>query len=180
MADGFFAAIDTASRAAFARTPAAGGTAVTWTHATTGIVVLMLLQAAILIGPFIGTLPEGLRALIDFAAIALIMLVVPFLVLYGAAQLTKKAEQLPAIFLFLALILAVSQVVALVLGAFGISSSTALVGILAYFTARVAKSLLGIGWGGAILVGFLAAAGTIGAGFLLLALPTGQAMLAAA
>lgn len=181
MANGFYRAIDVVSRAVFGKAPAPGDAAasVTWTHAVTGIVVLAVLQAAILMVPFAGMLPEALRVVVDFAAVALIMLAVPFVVLGGAALLLNKREKLPALFLFLALVLAISQIVGLVLGALGVSSGTALIGILAFFTARASKSLLGVGWGGAILIGALVAVGTFAASFLFLALPTGQAMLAA-
>ena len=181
MANGFLGAVDVATRAAFGRAPATADSAstVSWTHAVTGIVGMVILQAVLLVVPFAGALPEALRAVVDFGVLALVMTAVPFIVVGAAALLLNKREQLPALFLFLALVLAISQIVGLVLGALGVSSGTALIGILAFFTARASKSLLGVGWGGAILIGALVAAGTFGASFLFLALPTGQAMLAA-
>lgn len=181
MATSFYAALNSASQAAFGGKPTANSEAanVTWTHAATGIVVLVILQAALLIAPFVGTLPEALLAVTDFAVVAVLMLAVPFAILGSAALLLNKREQLPAIFLFLALVLAIGQIAALILGAFGINSHTVLAGVLAGFVAKTAKNLLGVGWGGAILIGALVGVGTFAAPFLLLALPTGQAMLAA-
>ncbi len=181
MTNGFLGAIDVATRAAFGRAPATDGSAasVSWADATTGIVGMAILQAVLLVVPFAGALPEALRAVVDFAVLALVTTAVPFAVVGGAALLLGKREQLPALFLFLALVLALSQLVATILGAFGVSAGTAMLGILGYFVARAAKSLLGVGWGGAILIGVLAALGTFAASFVLLALPTGQAMMAA-
>jgi hypothetical protein len=181
MASGFLGAVDVATRAAFGRAAATDGSAesVTWTHAVTGIVGMLILQAVLLVVPFAGALPEALRAVVDFGVLALVMTAVPFVVVGGAALLLGKREQLPALFLFLALVLALSQLVGIILGALGVGAGTAMIGILGYFVARASKSLLGVGWGGAILIGVLAALGTFAASFVLLALPTGQAMMAA-
>lgn len=180
MANGFLGAVDVATRAAFGRAPATADSAstVSWTHAVTGIVGMVILQAVLLVVPFAGALPEALRAVVDFGVLALVMTAVPFVVVGAAALLLNKREQLPALFLFLALVLALSQLVGIILGAFGIGAGTAMIGILGYFVARAAKSLLGVGWGGAILIGVLVALGTFAASFVLLALPTGQAMMA--
>lgn len=182
MAAGFLGAVGAATQAAFGRTPATDEAAagVSWTHAVTGIVTMLILQAVLLVVPFVGALPEALRAVVDFGLLALVMTAVPFVVAAGAGLLLDKRDRLPALFLFLALVLALSQLVGIILGAFGVGAGTAMIGILGYFSARASKSLFGIGWGGAILIGALVALGTFAASFLLLALPTGQAMLAAA
>lgn len=176
----FLAAVAASAQAAFGRAPASDETAagVSWTHAVTGIVIMLLLQAVLLVVPFAGALPEALRAVIDFALLALVMTAVPYVVVGGAGLLLDKRDRLPALFLFLALVLALSQLIGLILGAFGVGAGTAMIGILGYFSARASKSLFGIGWGGAILIGTLVALSTFAASFLLLALPTGQAMLA--
>lgn len=181
MANGFLSAVDVSVRAAFARAPATNGSAagVNWTHATTGIVVMAILQAVLLVVPFMDALPEALRAVVDFAVLAIVTTAVPFIVVGGAALLLGKREQVPTLFLFLALVLAISQLVGQILGAFDISSGTAMIGLLGYLVARAAKSLLGVGWGGAILIGALAAVGSFAASFVFLLLPTGQAMMAA-
>lgn len=181
MANGFLGAAFAATRAAFGRAPATDGGAasVTWTHAVTGIVGLVVLQAALLVVPFAGALPEALRAVVDFAMVQLVTTAVPFAVVGGAAMLLNRREQLPAMFLFLALVLALTQLVGVILGGFGVSAGTALLGILGYFVARASKSLFGIGWGAAILIGALVTVGTFAASFLFLILPTGQAMMAA-
>ena len=123
--------------------------------------------------------PEALRAVIDFALLALVMTAVPFAVTGGAGLLLDRRDSLPALFLFLALVLALSQLIGIILGAVGVGAGTAMLGILGYFSARASRSLFGIGWGIAILIGALVAIGSFAASFLLLALPTGQAMLAA-
>lgn len=182
MAGSFLSAVDVATRAAFGKAPPASGdtaASVSWTHAMTGIVGMVILQAVLLVVPFADALPEALRAVVDFGVLALVMTVVPFAVVGAAALLLNKREQLPALFLFLALVLALSQLVGLILGAIGVGAGTAMIGILGYFSARASKSLFGIGWGGAILIGTLVALGSFAASFVLLALPTGQAMLAA-
>ena len=181
MAAGFLGAVGVATQAAFGRAPATDEAAagVSWTHAVTGIVVMALLQAVLLVAPFAGALPEALRAVIDFALLAIVMTAVPYLVIGGAGLLLEKRDRLPALFLFLALVLALSQLIGIILGAFGVGAGTAMIGILGYFSARASKSLFGIGWGGAILIGTLVALGSFAASFLFLALPTGQAMLAA-
>ncbi len=181
MAAGFLQAVSTATQAAFGRAPApdAAAPGVSWTDAVTGIVVMVVLQAVLLVVPFAPALPEALRAVVDFALLALVMTAVPYVVVGGAGLLLDQRDRLPALFLFLALVLALSQLVGIILGAFGVGAGTAMIGILGYFSARASKSLFGIGWGGAILIGTLVAVGTFAASFLLLALPTGQAMLAA-
>ncbi|OEO28689.1 hypothetical protein VW23_003425 [Devosia insulae DS-56] len=181
MANSFLGAVSVAMQAAFGRTPATDEAAagVSWTHAVTGIVAMLLLQAVLLVVPFAGALPEALRAVVDFGLLALVMTAVPYVVMGGAGLLLDRRDRLPALFLFLALVLALSQLIGLILGAFGVGAGTAMIGILGYFSARASKSLFGIGWGGAILIGVLVALGTFAASFLLLALPTGQAMLAA-
>lgn len=181
MAAGFLGAVGAATQAAFGRTPATNEAAagVSWTQAVTGIVVMALLQAVLLVAPFAAALPEALRAVIDFALLAIVMTAVPFVVVGGAGLLLDKRDRLPALFLFLALVLALSQLIGIILGAFGVGAGTAMIGILGYFSARATKSLFGIGWGGAILIGTLVALGSFAASFLFLALPTGQAMLAA-
>lgn len=181
MAVGFLGAVDVATRGAFGRAPAAEGTptTVSWTHAVTGIVAMVVLQAVLLVVPFAGALPEALRAVVDFALLALVMTAVPYVVVGGAGLLLDKRDRLPAFFLFLALVLALSQLIGLILGAFGVGAGTAMIGILGYFSARAAKSLFGIGWGGAILLGALVAVASFASSFIFLALPTGQAMMAA-
>lgn len=181
MATGFLSAVGVATQAAFGRTPAndAAASGVSWTHAVTGIVAMLLLHAVLLVVPFAEALPEALRAIIDFALLALVMTAVPYVVVGGAGLLLDKRDRLPSLFLFLALVLALSQLVGIILGAFGVGAGTAMIGILGYFSARASKSLFGIGWGGAILIGTLVALGSFAASFVLLALPTGQAMLAA-
>jgi hypothetical protein len=181
VAAGFLGAVGVATQAAFGRAPAADEAAagVSWTHAVTGIVVMVLLQAVLLIAPFAGALPEALRAVIDFALLAIVMTAVPYLVIGGAGLLLDRRDRLPALFLFIALVLALSQLIGIILGAFGVGAGTAMIGILGYFSARATKSLFGIGWGSAILIGTLVALGSFAASFLFLALPTGQAMLAA-
>lgn len=181
MAAGFLGAVDVATRGALGRTAAGESAApVSWTHAVTGIVAMAVLQVVLLVVPFAGALPEALRAVVDFALLALVMTAVPFVVVGAAGLMLGKQEQLPAFFLFLALVLALSQLVGLILGAFGVSAGTAMIGILGYFVARAAKSLFGLGWGGAILLGALVAVASFASSFIFLALPTGQAMMAAA
>lgn len=181
MAAGFLGAVGVATQAAFGRAPATDEAAagVSWTYAVTGIVLMLLLQAVLLVVPFAEALPEALRAVIDFALLALVMTAVPYIVVGGAGMLLDKRDRLPALFLFLALVLALSQLIGIILGALGIGAGTAMIGILGYFSARASKSLFAIGWGGAILIGVLVALGTFASSFLLLMLPTGQAMLAA-
>ena len=181
MADGFYGAVDVATRAAFGKAAATDGSAtnVTWTHAVTGIVVMVILQAVLLVVPFAEALPEALRAVIDFGVLALMMAAVPYIVVGSAALLLGKAETLPALFLFLSLVLALSQLIGQILGALNIGAGTAMIGILAFFAARASKSLLGIGWGMASLIGALVGIGTFASSFLFLLLPTGQAMMAA-
>jgi heme/copper-type cytochrome/quinol oxidase subunit 4 len=181
MTNSFLGAIGTATQAAFGRAPTTDDTptSVSWTHAVTGIVLLAILQVLLLVVPFAGALPEALRAVVDFALLALVMTAVPFVVVGAAGLLLGKQGQLPTFFLFLALVLALSQLVGTILGAFGISAGTAMIGILGYFVARAAKSLFGMGWGSAILLGLLAAVASFAASFIFLMLPTGQAMLAA-
>ena len=181
MATGFLGALGVATQAAFGRAPASDEAAsgVSWTHAVTGIVAMLVLQAVLLVVPFAGALPEALRAVVDFALLALVMTAVPFVVIGAAGLLLDKRDRLPALFLFLALVLALSQLVGIILGAFGVGAGTAMIGILGYFSACAAKSLFGIGWGNAILLGALVAVGSFAASFLFLALPTGQAMMAA-
>ena len=180
MANGFLSAVGTATQTAFGRAPATDSPATaSWTHAVAGIVVMALLQVVLLVVPFAGALPEALRAVVDFALLALVMTAVPFVVVGAAGLLLGKQEQLPGFFLFLALVLALSQLVGLIIGAFGISAGTAMIGILGYFVARAAKSLFGMGWAGAILLGALVAVASFAASFVFLMLPTGQAMLAA-
>ncbi|WP_055047780.1 hypothetical protein [Devosia sp. A16] len=180
MANGFLGAVGAATQAVFGRTPEAAEAArqVSWTYAVAGIVVMVLLQAILLVVPFAGALPEALRAVIDFALLALVMTAVPFAVTGGAGLLLDRRNSLPALFLFLALVLALSQLIGIILGAVGVGAGTAMLGILGYFSARASRSLFGVGWGIAILIGALVAIGSFAASFLLLALPTGQAMLA--
>jgi hypothetical protein len=179
MAGGFLGALDISIRASLGRTPTDAAAGVNWTQAVTGIVWMVVVQAVLLLVPFAGALPEALRAVVDFGLLAIVMTAVPFVVVGGAGLLLGKREQLPAVFLFLALVLALSQLIGIILGAFGVSAGTAMMGILGYFTARVSKSLFGVGWGMAILIGTLVAVGSFAASFLFLALPTGQAMMAA-
>lgn len=179
--NGFLGAVGAATQGAFGRTPEAAEAArqVSWNDAVIGIVAMLVLQAVLLVVPFAGALPEALRAVVDFALLALVMTAVPFAVTGSAGLLLDRRDTLPALFLFLALVLALSQLIGIILGAFGVGAGTAMLGILGYFSARASKSLFGVGWGTAILIGALVAVGSFAASFLLLALPTGQAMLTA-
>jgi len=182
MADGFYSAVGAASRAAMGLPPKpdAPPVTVTWTHAVTGIVVLAILQAAIIVWSLSSMPLEALRVSVDFGTVAIVTLAAPFVVL-GAAAVLLKREQLPAIYLFMALVLAISQIALLALGAFGVGSAgPALVGLVGYFSARATKSLLGVGWGSAIPIGAAVALAMFAAQSLILVLPTGQAILAAA
>ena len=153
--------------------------AVTWDHAMLGISVMISVQAMLVVAPFLGVLGEAGRVIVDLGLVAVVLLAVPFAVMGGAAALSRQREKVPLLFLYAALVMLVVQVVSFILASFGITSSTALIGVLGYLFVRAAKSILGLSWGMAILVGGLVAAGVFSTGFLLLMLPTGQAMLAA-
>ena len=154
-------------------------TAVTWDHAMLGIGVMICVQALLVVAPFLGVLGEAGRVIVDLGLVAVVLLAVPFVVMGGAAVLSRQGEKVPLLFLYAALVMLVVQVVSFILASFGITSSTALIGVLGYLFVRASKSVLGLSWGKAILIGGLVAAGVLLTGFLLVMLPTGQAMLAA-
>jgi hypothetical protein len=152
---------------------------VTWAHAALAIIVLLVVQALLLVGSAGSSLAEAMPALLDIGLVTVLAFAVPFVVVAGFAVAMRQAEKLPLLFAFVALCLLLIQVVNFALTYAGMRSSSTLVVLTALVVGRGVRTVLGASIAVSILAGVLAGAGTVAVSMLLLALPTGQAMVAA-
>jgi hypothetical protein len=153
---------------------------VTWAHAIIGMVAVFGLQAILLAVQAIGAPAEMIATLRDFAVVIVLSLAVPYLVITGIGALFGKAANLPAAFLFLSILLLLMLLFVTAFSQFLGNSGAATLGIVAFIVFYTVRHMLTLSIWTAILGGLIAAALTVAAGFVLIALPTGQAMLAAA
>ena len=180
MADGFLAAVKAVSSFRPTKDQATFDTSsVSWAHALIGIVSMVAIQAALVLVPFAALPREALPMVLDLALVAGLALAIPFAVTAAAAAFLGKAEHLPAAFLFLAVFLTLMQVVLFVLSWIIDTRGGTTIGVLAVICFLGARNIVGLSTPVSILVGALVALCMFGMGFVLLALPTGQAMLAA-
>jgi hypothetical protein len=180
MADGFVAAVRTVAGFRFRKgQPAPDTSGITWGHAIIGIGIALAIQLGLLAYPLV-QVPAALPVVIELGIIAVAALAVPFVVIGATAGLTRRAEKLPATFLYLAFCLVLMELALFALSfVFDSGRSSAGLGVLAVFCYFAARHVLGVSSGVSVLAALLVVVGTLGVGFLLLALPTGQAMLAA-
>jgi hypothetical protein len=137
-----------------------------------GLVILIGAQLVLLFWP--NGAPFDAGVLRDLAITAFGALLVPFVLFWIAARLTGRMARLPAAFLYLAIALAVLQVVSAVLASFGTGQSGFLIGLLLAVTFLAARGFLKLHWFAAVIIAVLVLAGFVGANFLLLVLPTGR------
>jgi hypothetical protein len=145
---------------------------VSWAQALIGIAILVVAQLALIFWPT--GAPLDATIVRDLSLVSFGALLVPFLVFWIGASLTRTTARLPAAFLYLSIALAVLQVVSGVLAGFGTGQSGFLMGLLLAVTFLGARGFLKVGWVPAIVIAVLVAAGFIGANLLLLVLPTGR------
>ncbi len=144
---------------------------ISWAQAITGIIILVLVQAGLLVWSSSGLGAEVQR---DLAIVAYVALAAPFVLFAIAAALVNQQERLPGAFLYLSLILAGLQLLSAIVSYMGTGASGFLIGILAAIGYLGARGFLRLGVGPAILMAILVVAAFIGAGMLLFALPAGQ------
>lgn len=143
-----------------------------WGYGLIGVAILIVAQLVLIFWPGEGRLDPQL--ILDLSIVAFGALIVPFVLFWIGAMVTGTMNRLPAAFLYLGLALAVLQVVSAVLASFGTGQSGFVIGLLFAFTFLAARGFLRLHWFPAIVIGLLVVAGFIGAGFLLLALPSGR------
>jgi len=142
-----------------------------WPHALSGIIILVVVQAGLLLWATSGSDAVIQR---DLAIVAYLALAAPFILFAIGAALTRTQARLPAACLYLSLVLAGLQVVSAVASGFGSGASGFLVGILAAIGFLGARGFLRLGSGWAILMALLIVACFMGAGMLIFVLPAGQ------
>jgi len=152
---------------------------VSWNEAVPAVVILVLAQGVMLAGSFGTMLMEFLPTFFDLALVALLMFAVPFAVVIAWAYASRKPERAPLLVMFVAIVLLFVQIMTLLLSYVGLQTSTALAAVTAVFVGRAIRTVFGTAIPMAILAGVLVGVGTLTAGLLILALPTGQAMMAA-
>jgi hypothetical protein len=176
----FLRAMNTASmhglNSASRRPDMPAASTVTWRDAAIGIGILIVVQALLFAWTFAEMGAFYIEILRDLGLATALAFAVPFLVFLIVARLAGATDKLPAIFLYLALLLAFFQLLSAAFQQFNIRSSLGL-GMMAVALAYASKGFFGIGWLGSLAIALLVTAGTVGAGLLLLLLPTGQAMM---
>jgi hypothetical protein len=176
----FFRAMNTATmhglNSASRRPDMPAASTVTWRDAAIGVAILILVQAMLFAWTFVEMGAFYIEILRDLGLVTALAFALPFLVFFIVARLASATEKLPAVFLYLALLLAFFQLLSAAFQQFNIRSSVGL-GMMAVAIAYAAKGFFGIGWLGALALALLVTAGTVGAGLLLLLLPTGRAMM---
>ena len=183
MANGFLSAAK-ASMNAFGGTrkqpgPPVDAAAVSWTDALIGVVLLVAVTVIGVVAPGGGIIAQFPQQLFDILLVTFLSLAVPFVVLAVAASWVRQGEKLPLLMLFTAISLLLILVTMFVLSFVNVSRSNALTGVAAFFVGRAARKALGFSLGQSILVGAITAVAIFAASFVLVLLPTGQAMLAA-
>lgn len=146
-----------------------------WGHAITGIVVLIAVQLALVFWPVAGMDFAG-EVVRDLLIVAFAGLIVPFVLYAIAASMTGTRSRLPAGFLYLAIILSILQVISGVLSTFNVGG-TFMLAVLGVLVGTAARSFFKLGTLGAIVIAVLVVVGFIGAGMLLLLLPSGRHFL---
>jgi hypothetical protein len=143
-----------------------------WGHALIGIAILVVAQLGLIFYSASGGVDgEVLR---DLSIVAFGALIVPFVLFWLGATITRTMPRLPGAFLYLSITLAVLQVITAVLASFGTGQSGFVIGILVAVTFLAARGFLRMHWFPALVMGILVVAGFIGANFVLLMLPTGR------
>jgi hypothetical protein len=143
-----------------------------WNFGLIGIGILIAAQLALIFWPT-GAELDG-EILRDLSITAFAALIVPFILFWLTAMITRTMNRLPAAFLYLGIVLAILQLVSGVLASFGTGQSGFLIGLLFAVTFLAAKGFFKLGWFPAIVIGLLIVAGFIAANFLLLMLPSGR------
>ncbi|MEO6015155.1 MAG: hypothetical protein ABIQ30_16420 [Devosia sp.] len=141
-----------------------------WLYAIVGIVLLVVVQFTIFVVASGGLTINEFR---DLSIVMLISLGAPFVIFLVAALMTGKMARLPAAFFYLGILLSLVQIVSLIVQNIS-SGSSFILGATVVLVATAARGFLKFGWVGTLVVAILVAAAIIGAGFLLLQLPTGR------
>ncbi|MEO6395293.1 MAG: hypothetical protein ABIO40_05235 [Devosia sp.] len=112
---------------------AAAASTVGWSDAAIGVIALIVVQGMLLAWALseIGFDPILLR---DLALVAGTSLAAPFIIFFLAAKATGHAGELPAIFLYLSLVLILTQATSAILSNFGVQTSV-WIGIISVFMA---------------------------------------------
>lgn len=143
-----------------------------WGYGILGVLILIAVQSALIVwGVREGLDPSIVRNVVISSFTALI---IPFILFWLVALATRTTGRLPAAFLFIGLALAVLQLVSAVLSSFGTGQSGFIIGLLFAVMFLAARGFLKLGWFPAIMIGLFVVAGFIGAGYILLNLPTGR------
>ncbi len=114
--------------------------AVSWAQALAGIAILIVAQLALIFWPT--GAPLDATIVRDLSLVSFGALLVPFLVFWIGASLTRTTARLPAAFLYLSIALAVLQLVSGVLSSFGAGQSGFLMGLLLAVTFLGARGFL--------------------------------------
>jgi hypothetical protein len=140
---------------------------VRWRHALIGIAILIVVQAALIYWP--KGEPLNLRQVLGVTVLAFVPLLVPFIVFWLGAAMTRNIGRLPATFLYLGIAFAIIQVVAVVFASFGgAGQSGPVLGVFLAFTFLAARGFLKLAWGPAVVVSLAAVGGLFGVTFVLL------------
>lgn len=151
--------------------------AVSWGDAVIGVAILIVVTAIGIVAPAGGIILQFLPQLFDILLVSVLTMAVPFVVLIVCAVSTGQHEKLPLLVLFTALTLLLINLTSFALSFLNISTSSALIAVTSVFVGRAANKALGFSLGMSILVGAITGAGIFAASLVLLALPTGQAMI---
>ena len=143
-----------------------------WGYGLIGIAILIVAQLGLIFWPSGGQFDA--QILRDVSITAFAALVVPFILFWLTAMISKTMSRLPASFLYLGVVLAILQVVSGILASFGTGQSGFMIGLLLAVSFLAARGFFRVHWGVAIVIGILVVAGFIGANFLLLMLPSGR------
>lgn len=140
-----------------------------WTYGIIGVAVLAAVQVGLLFWSAANLPPAAVR---DLAIVAVAALSGPFIIFAIAAAISGQMARLPAAFLYMGIVFAALQTVSAAISSFGSGSSGFLVGILGAVTFLSARSFLKLGWPASLGIAFLVVIAFMGAGSLLLLLPS--------
>jgi hypothetical protein len=143
-----------------------------WGHALIGIAILVVAQLGLIFWPT-GS-PLNPQVIVDLSIVTFGALIVPFILFWLGATITRTTARLPAAFLFLGIALATLEVIAGILASFGTGQSGFVLGLRLAVTILAARGFLKVGWFPAIIIGVLVVAGFVAANFMFLFLPSGR------
>lgn len=154
-------------------------TSATATDATIGFAIMVASQAAIVAFTVIESPGAPVATVLLVASVAALNCVIPVALFMALAALSGRTSRIPLSVVAVSFYVTLVGVVSFVMSFVTSAGRTGLLGVMAYFMFRAARTSLGLGIGASIAAAFLVIVCTLASGLLIFVLPGGDHLVPA-